>query len=352
MTQQSFRHRGSCVRRAPRVCQAGLHAITILAILLFSGGAIAEPDGEEDDARKGPIHSYKLEEGTDVVGEIRYVEARHEQTLLDIGREHGLGYEEIRLANPDVDTWIPGEGTRVRVPTRFILPDAPREGVVINLAELRLYHYTEDRVETFPVSIGRMDWNTPLGEHKVRTKLEDPAWYPPPSIRQEAAERGETMPLEVPPGPDNPLGRHAILLDISGYLLHGTNRPWGIGMRATHGCIRLAPDDIAHLYEELEPGTPVRIIDQPFKAGWSAEGELYVQAFPLVGEHEGTGFTEALRMAVDAVETALGERRYRVDRRKLREAVESRDGGLYALSRETAGDVAELNKARLNENGP
>lgn len=333
-------------RLLPSRARWAAHGALIAGLVLAGATAHADPTRSDDPApeRAEPIHVFEIDDDTDVVGEVQYVEARDEDTLLDIARRHGLGYEEIRMANPGVDTWVPGEGTRVTVPTRFVLPDAPREGVVVNLADLRLYYYPEsgDRVKTFPVSIGRMDWRTPIGEHEVRTKLEDPAWYPPQSIREQAEQRGETMPFEVPPGPDNPLGRHAILLDLSGYLLHGTNRPWGIGMRATHGCIRLGPEDIAYLYEEMEPGMAVRIVDQPFKAGWSDDGELYIQSFPLVGEHEDKPFTDALRMAVDAVESAMGDTRYRVDRRQLREAVENPDGAPRLLGRsvesEGAGD--------------
>lgn len=284
---------------------------------------------------------FRLPKQGDIVGEPKVVRAREGDTLLDIGRRYGLGYEEIRLANPEVDTWLPGEGTEVVLPTRFILPQAPRKGIVINIAEMRLYYYPDEAgwVETFPISIGRMDWATPLGETKITMKLEDPAWYPPRSIREKAELRGETMPFEIPPGPDNPLGRHAFLLDIRGYLLHGTNRPWGIGMRVTHGCIRLYPDDIAALYEKLEVGTPVKIIDQPFKAGWSEDGILYIQAYPVAGEGADKSYRGRLRMAVEAVESALGELAHRIDRRQLRDAIESQQGELTRLSREGEGEA-------------
>ncbi len=297
-----------------------------------SNGADASPAARESTR----ITRFELPEQGDIIGEPVVVRAREGDTLLDVGRRYGLGYEEIRLANPDVDTWLPGEGTEVKLPTRFILPQAPREGIVINIAEMRLYYYPEDGgwVETFPVSIGRMDWSTPLGETEITMLLENPAWYPPRSIRKQAELRGETMPFEVSPGPDNPLGSHAIMLDISGYLLHGTNRPWGIGMRVTHGCVRLYPDDISYLFDRLEVGTPVRIVDQAFKAGWSADGVLYLQSYPLAGEHADAAYRGKLRMAVDAVESALGDLQHRVDRRRLRDAIESQQGSLTRLSRE------------------
>lgn len=217
-----------------------------------------------------------------VVGVEQVVTALPEDTLLDIARRHGLGYEEIRLANPELDTWIPGAGEKVVLPTRFVLPNAPRRGIVINLAELRLYYYLPGsdsqppRVMTFPVSIGRSAWPTPQLITSVIAKDLDPAWRPPASIRAERAQRGETLPARVPPGPDNPLGRHSLRLERPSYLIHGTNKPYSIGMQVTHGCIRLYPEDIATLHQSVPLGTPVQIVNQQVKAAWH-RGTLYVE---------------------------------------------------------------------------
>ncbi len=225
----------------------------------------------------------------DVIGSTSTVKAREEDTLLDIARAHGLGYEDIVRANPDVDPWLPGEGTEVLLPTRFILPPGPREGIVLNLPELRLYYYrpTNPRevpvVETYPVSIGRMDWATPLGIAKVVNKVRNPAWYPPESIRQEHAEDGEILPKVVPPGPDNPLGGFAMRLSIPGYLIHSTNKPAGVGMRVTHGCIRMYPENIEELFDVVPVGTKVRIINEPYKVGWGVDS-LYLEAHPPLDE--------------------------------------------------------------------
>lgn len=215
----------------------------------------------------------------------------HEDTLIDIARRHNVGYEEIVRANPDVSIWIPGEGTEVTIPGGFILPDAERTGIVINIAELRLYYYPEvgegetPRVETYPIGIGREGYDTPLGITKTTMRLEDPAWYPPRSMREEAAARGEPAPAVVPPGPDNPLGRHAVLLDIPGYLIHGTNDPDGIGMRASRGCIRMFPEDIESVFHNVPVGTQVNIIDQPIKVGWQ-DGQPLVQVYQPLEEQE------------------------------------------------------------------
>jgi L,D-transpeptidase ErfK/SrfK len=216
-------------------------------------------------------------EGNDVIGAVTVVTARSDDTLLDIARRHGLGYEDIVRANPEVDTWLPGDGTEVVLPTRYILPAVARKGVVLNLAEYRLYYFPEPSdgkpamVMTYPMSIGRMDWETPLGMTRVVAKAKNPTWYPPESVRAEHAADGDPLPRIVPPGPKNPLGKFAMRLGIPGYLIHSTNRPAGVGMRVTHGCVRMFPEDIAFLFNRVSVDTPVRIINEPVKVGWDGD---------------------------------------------------------------------------------
>lgn len=239
--------------------------------------------------------TYPLPHGSDVVGAPATDTARDEDTLMDIARVHNVGYQEIRLANPGVDVWIPGEGTPVAIPIRFVLPDAPREGIVINLAERRLYYYPpadeggdgDDaaQVVTHPIGIGRLDRQTPTATTSVTHKLDDPAWYPTPDVRADYASRGEKLPAVIPPGPDNPLGEHALILALDGYLIHGTNHPDGIGMRVSQGCIRLYPEDIETLIQQVSIGTPVHIVDQPVKVGIHGD-RLYVEVHPLFSEEE------------------------------------------------------------------
>lgn len=251
---------------------------------------------------------------TQVVGRLQRITARHEDTLVDIARQYNLGYQALRLANPAVDPWLPGEGTSVLLPTRYILPQAPRDGIVVNLAEMRIYYYPKShageaaQVVTFPVSIGRRDWQTPLGVTKITDKVRDPIWYPPESIRSEHAELGDPLPTQVAPGPDNPLGRHALLLGMSGYLIHGTNKRYGIGMRVSHGCIRLYPQDIEALFREVPLGTPVHIVNQPYKVGWDA-GLLYLEAHPMSsGEKAQAGLPRDLTSLVRSLIAATQAR--------------------------------------------
>jgi L,D-transpeptidase ErfK/SrfK len=227
----------------------------------------------------------------DLIGETITVTARAEDTLLDIAREHDLGQDEILHANPKVDRWLPGEGAEVVIPGRFILPRAERKGVVLNLPEMRLYYFyrngqeQEPTVVSYPVSVGRMDWNTPLGTARIERKDRDPSWYPPESIKLEAIAKGEPLPDIVPAGPDNPLGRYALRLSIPGYLIHSTNKPFGVGMRVTHGCVRMYPEDIEEFFPIVPVHTGVEIVNQPIKLGWQGK-TLFLEVHPPLEEDQ------------------------------------------------------------------
>jgi len=234
--------------------------------------------------------------GDNVIGTVATTVAEHEDTLLDIGRRYGVGYEEIIAANPGIDPWLPGEGTEVLLPTRFVLPNGPREGIVVNLPEHRLYYYPPSRpgeprvVRTYPISTGKMDWKTPLGTTTVVSKQERPNWNPPESVRLEHIAKGDPLPKVVPPGPDNPLGEYAMRLGIPGgaYLIHGTNRPAGVGMQVTHGCIRMYPEDIAEFFKMIPVNTKVTLVDQTTKVGWT-RGTMYEERqAPLEGTADPT----------------------------------------------------------------
>ncbi len=230
-------------------------------------------------------------EGEHIIGEMLQVVASHEDTLPAIAMAHGIGYREIVAANPDLNPWLPGEGTVVHVPARFILPPGERKGMILNLPELRLYYYPPggEKVITYAIGIGREGWNTPEGGMKIVAAIKDPKWFPPQSIIDEYAEEGIKLERVVPPGPDNPLGNYKLPLSLPGYLLHGTNKPLGVGMRVSHGCIRLYPEDIKELYEMGPVGIKVKIIKLPYKAGWSG-GRLFLEAHkPLSEEFNKTG---------------------------------------------------------------
>ncbi|KGK83509.1 L,D-transpeptidase family protein [Pseudomonas stutzeri] len=226
-------------------------------------------------------------EGEDVVGQIRVIKAKYEDTFAAIAETNDLGYSELVAANPGVDPWLPGEGTDIILPTRFILPPGPREGIVINIAEYRMYYYPAGGsvVHTYPLGIGREGWGSPVGSTRISAMTANPAWYPPKSIREEHAADGDPLPTVVPPGPDNPLGPYKMSLAIPGYLIHGSNKKFGIGMRVSHGCFRMLNNNVLELSRMVKVGTPVRIIDEPYKFGVS-DGKVYLEAHAPLEDEE------------------------------------------------------------------
>jgi len=251
-------------------------------------------------------------DGSGVVGSDSSVSTVYEDTLPDLAHRYSLGYYEIIRANPGLDVWVPGAGKRVKLPGRRILPAGAREGIVVNLPEHRLYYFPKPRphekpvVITYPVSIGKMDWRTPLGETRVIAKIRHPVWYPPESIRKEHAARGDPLPEAVGPGPENPLGDFALRLAAGRgeYLIHGTNNPTAVGMAVTHGCIRMYPEDVAALFALVPIGTKVRLINEPVKVAW-VEGELFIEAHPPV-DAEGQSVEPDLQLLSEMLQQALG----------------------------------------------
>lgn len=251
-----------------------LHLLVLLTAQLCAGEEFHLPDTP----------------GEGLIGEVQYTRVGRGDSLLDIARAFDIGHDQIIRANPALNRWVPQEGAEVVLPSLYVLPTGERRGLVLNVAELRLYYYEPkgQTVHTFPVSIGDVDWRTPLGQTRVAAKEIDPAWYPPKSIREEHLDEGEELPRFIPGGdPDNPLGHFALKLGIPGYLIHGTDvrRSFGIGMRVSHGCIRLYPEDMAQLFEMVRVGTSVRIVDQPVKAAWRGD-LLYLEVHHPLSEDD------------------------------------------------------------------
>jgi L,D-transpeptidase ErfK/SrfK len=224
---------------------------------------------------------YPVAPGQRVIGDpgqyvTRYV-TRQGDVLLDTAQQFDLGYTQLMAANPGVDPWMPAPGRQVVIPGRYILPDVPHRGIVINLAQWRLFYFPPGAgtVVTYPLGLGVIGKTTPLGETRIVRKQANPTWYPPDSIR--AAE--PDLPAVVPPGPDNPLGAFALYLGWHLYRIHGTNKPDGVGRNVSHGCIRLYPDDIDKLFHAVRVGTPVRVVAQPAEVAWRGS-DLYVVAYP------------------------------------------------------------------------
>ncbi len=312
----------------PSACLSPLFGLAVVLLVAF---ALGSP--------RALAITFPFDPENDVIGEMVHDTARHEQTLMDIARLHNLGYRDIRRANPNVSVWMPGEGSTIVIPTRFVLPDVVREGIVINRAEKRLYYFHNDPedgfsvVTTHPIGIGRVDRQTPVGTATVSQKLDNPAWYPTDAVRADHASRGMYLPRMVPPGEDNPLGDHAILLDLPGYLIHGTNNPDGVGMRVSQGCIRLYPEDIRDLMPIVPVGTPVQIIDQPHKVGIE-DGVLYVEIHPgSYRESEGGPGRTELFEAVGRMLALRGDELHgAVDWDLIEKVLERADGVPVAVS--------------------
>jgi len=253
-----------------------------------------------------------------VLGSIKTYNIKQGESLIEIARKFDLGYNEITEANPVHDAFVPGDGATVIIPTLWILPDVEdRALILINLSEFRLYYFfgsTESRfVETLPVGIGSEGHFTPLGEFKVIEKITNPAWHVPESIRLEKPE----LPLVVPPGPDNPLGTHALRLSDQSILIHGTNRPFAIGRMASHGCIRLYPEDIPILFTLATKGLSVKIVRQPIKVG-SKSNRVYMEVHndPHAEATESDAVTLLLKKGLVT----------RVNVQKMRKVLERKDG--------------------------
>jgi len=261
---------------------------------------------------------FVLENNNDsMIGELQKTEAEFKDTLLDIARENGLGYHDIKLVNPGLDTWLPGEGQQIVLPSQYILPNGQRNGVILNIPEMRLYYFPDQKkgealkVFTYPLGVGRQGWDTPYIDTKIIQKKKNPYWHPPESIRAEHEERGDPLPKRVAPGPDNPLGDYALRLGLPQYLIHGTNKPYGIGMRVSHGCIRLYPEDIESLFSKVKVGTPVSIVNQPYKVG-QRDGRIYLEAHPFL-EEDADLFEDNLTSVVKILIDITAERAYKVD---------------------------------------
>ncbi len=262
----------------------------------------------------------------------------YEDTLLDLARQFKLGYVEMVAANPGTDPWVPGEGTDVVLPTVHLMPDLPGEkpeGIVINLADMRLYFFEEDSAapRSFPIGIGRDGLNTPTGVTKIVRKRKDPSWRPTVRMREEDPE----LPEVVPAGPDNPLGTRAMYLGWPEYLIHGTNQPWGVGRRVSSGCVRMYPEDVETLFGMVELDTKVTVIDQPIKLGWIGN-ELFMEAHPTQEqsdqlEAKGHFEPELDSGIVEQILTVVGENRGRLDWGGIRRAAIERRGYPIQITR-------------------
>ena len=265
----------------------------------------------------------------DYIGEEEVIRAKFEDTLVHLARDNNLGFVEMRAANPNLDPWIPGEGAKIILPKRHILPDAPHEGVVINLSDMRLYYFPPGGATpiSYSIGIGREGLNTPLGSTKIVNKVTGPIWTPTDRMRKE----DPSLPPYVPAGPENPLGTHALYLGLPLIRIHGTNKPYGIGRRVSSGCIRMYPEGIKNLYPRVPVGTKVTLVDQPVKVGW-VDDKMYVEVHPTQDqsmkiEEDGVlNSYEITKEDLKRITAKAGEYADKIDWAKVREAVREHSG--------------------------
>ncbi|MGH8302229.1 MAG: L,D-transpeptidase family protein [Steroidobacteraceae bacterium] len=312
-----------------RIALAACLSVTVGACSLLRAPQRPAPPPQQKAAPAGPpaplpvqTERFVLTPGQDVVGRLQIVKVRKGETLSDIGRRFNVGLGEMTHANPDVDPWIPKPGTAVVVPTQYVLPDAPRRGIVVNLAAMRFFYFPPHKrgkpqvVITHPVGIGRQGWKTPQGVTHVLWHEKSPVWHVPPSIIAEHLQEGDKLPRVMGPGPDNPLGGYALHLGWPGYLIHGTNKPVSVGLRVSHGCVHLFPEDIAQIFNMVPNGTEVRVVNEPYVFGWR-DGRLYLQSSGPLEDDKRPWKKQARRLLAQTLTRAQ-----RIDLKRHREKVD------------------------------
>lgn len=313
---------------------------------------VSEPEEETaaETPREVPRERLVLGNGDSIAGQLATVEVQQGDTLADIARHYGLGLEEIAAANPGLDVWVPEAGKRALLPLQFTLPEAPRKGIVVNVAAMRLFSYSgknPNELATYPVGVGKEGRSTPTGDMYVQRKAEKPTWYVPESIRRDHQQKGDPLPAVVPPGPDNPLGDYAMYLSKSSYLIHGTNKPYSIGLRASNGCLRLYPENIGSLYKATPVKKPVWIVNQPYLIGW-LNGQPYLEAHAPHEELNAKALRKNLYAKLKEVERKKG---LKLDWNKIDSVVAEARGIPVPVAEQTPG-VAELTRGAVALEAP
>jgi L,D-transpeptidase ErfK/SrfK len=339
-----------CRIKDPSPFSNRLHPIIILMFILSFHGCA---DLREIIVKSLPLpghleekierNDFSVAKEDDVIGRLAVIRLGNGDTLPDIARHYSLGINTVGAANPGIDIWVPEAGERILLPLSFILPDTPKKGIVINLAAMRLFYFKGKgnllTVSTYPVGIGTTERPTPMGKMYVRRKKIRPTWYVPASIAEDHRKKGDPLPAKVPPGPLNPLGEHALYLSRSNYLVHGTNKPASIGLRATNGCIRLYPEDIKRLYDNIPVKTPVNIVNQPYLVG-QRDGIVYIEAHTPFEE---SGTTE-LKNAYSKLRKIEKKSGHTLDWKKVKEALAEARGipvPIFEISHGSSMDVTE-----------
>jgi L,D-transpeptidase ErfK/SrfK len=264
--------------------------------------------------------------GDDIVGKVQWTQSLPGDNFSILGRRYDVGYYQLVEANPGVDPSLPHPGTVIVVPTQYIIPHVPHVGVVLNLAELRVYYFPSgtNKVVTYPVGVGREGWDTPLGVTTIVAKVVNPTWVPTENIRKWRASQGVNLPPKILPGPDNPLGGYALHLGFPDIRMHGTNDPSGIGRRSSSGCIRMWPEDIEEVFSFVKTGTTVRVINDPYKAGW-LKNKVYLESHTPLEEQQDIYEKDLSPMTFD-IQAIIANRPANIDWDKAKSIAENQNG--------------------------
>ncbi|MBI1326620.1 MAG: L,D-transpeptidase family protein [Alphaproteobacteria bacterium] len=315
----------------------GFLLVLMLSVPAFA--AVAEPKQDISAAKTASVNA---------IGEMETFRTKYEDTLVHIARKYKLGFVEMVAANPELDPWMPGSGSKVILPTKHLLPNGPRQGVVINLSEMRLYVYPKSGGEptSYPIGIGRDGLATPIGSTTVVRKVDGPVWRPTERMRKEDPK----LPAEVPPGIENPMGSHALYLGWPTYAIHGTNKPYAIGRRVSSGCIRMYPEDIVEVYKLVPNGSKVTVIDQPVKVQWLGN-DLYMEAHPtqehanMIEKNTGKPVYEVTEAETSRITKAAGKDAEALDWRAVRKALLERKGYPVKIGTRASGSVHQVSTA-------
>jgi L,D-transpeptidase ErfK/SrfK len=321
----------------PQAADALRLVLICLFLVFLNACAVTKGVVEKSSLTPNPLekdiehNTFQVAGGTDVIGRLAVVRLEKGDTLPDIARHFSLGVNAISEANPSADVWVPKAGELAVLPLSFVLPDAPRKGIVVNLATMRLFHFKRGvnsfLVSTYPVGVGTEERPTPTGRMHVERKAIQPTWFVPASIYEDHRKKGDLLPAQVPPGPQNPLGERALYLSKHGYLIHGTNKPASIGLKATNGCLRLYPENVKMLFDETAINTPVVIVNQPYLIG-QRDGVLYLEAHK---PFEVSGAAELERMLAKLRKMAR-KLSHTIDWNKVKEVVAEARGIPVAIS--------------------
>lgn len=259
-----------------------------------------------------------------LIGQVQYSSAGSNDNAATVAQRYDIGFNALESANPHLNVARGVSGATLQIPTQHLLPNLPREGIIVNLPEMRMYYFVGKKVLTYPIGIGKIGKTIPITKAEITTKKTNPTWTPPDDIREFNLQQGVILPKVMPAGPDNPLGPYAIYMTVPTYLIHSTIFPESVGKRASFGCIRMYESDIVEFFPSIQGGIPVAIVNSPVKVGWQNE-HLYIEAYQPLEEH-GNAYDTTLPGMVHMIADASKNQNTLIDWQLVSYIDKARDG--------------------------